>query len=109
MQVFVRDVSAHLRALMLADICGEEQLSGLLEVTREDAAEYVAQAKRTSHAADADARSLSGERTDMKWAAQPRFALETAALRACAPEEKHAGGGTLVARVDELERKLREA
>ena len=28
-QVFVRDVSAHLRALMLADICGEEQLSGL--------------------------------------------------------------------------------
>ncbi|MFR2151293.1 MAG: DNA polymerase III subunit gamma/tau, partial [Christensenellales bacterium] len=29
-QVFVRDVSAHLRALMLADICDEAQLSSLL-------------------------------------------------------------------------------
>ena len=45
--------------------------------------------------------------TDMKWAAQPRFALETAALRACAPEESMQVEA-LVARVDELERKLRE-
>ena len=87
-QVFVRDVSAHLRALMLADICGEEQLSGLLEVTREDAAEYVAQAKRTSHTRLMRMLDLFlASETDMKWAAQPRFALETAALRACAPEE----------------------
>ena len=43
----------------------------------------------------------------MKWAAQPRFALETAALRACAPEES-LQVEALVARVDELERKLRE-
>ena len=45
--------------------------------------------------------------TDMKWAAQPRFALETAALRACAPEES-LQVEALVARVDELERRLRE-
>lgn len=45
--------------------------------------------------------------TDMKWAAQPRFALETAALRACAPEET-VQLEALLARVDELERKLRE-
>lgn len=45
--------------------------------------------------------------TDMKWAAQPRFALETAALRACAPEET-VQLEALIARVDELERKLRE-
>ena len=74
-QVFVRDVSAHLRALMLADICGEEQLSGLLEVTREDAAEYVAQAKRTSHTRLMRMLDLFlASETDMKWAAQPRFA-----------------------------------
>ena len=107
-QVFVRDVSAHLRALMLADICGEEQLSGLLEVTREDAAEYVAQAKRTSHTRLMRMLDLFlASETDMKWAAQPRFALETAALRACAPEESMQVEA-LVARVDELERKLRE-
>ena len=106
-QVFVRDVSAHLRALMLADICGEEQLSGLLEVTREDAAEYVAQAKRTSHTRLMRMLDLFlASETDMKWAAQPRFALETAALRACAPEESMQVEA-LVARVDELERKLR--
>ena len=92
---------------MLADICGEEQLSGLLEVTREDAAEYIAQAKRTSHAADADARSLLASETDMKWAAQPRFALKPPRFAPARAGGKHAGGGTLC-RVDELERKLRE-
>lgn len=107
-QVFVRDVSAHLRALMLADICDEVQLSSLLEVTHEDAAEYIAQAKRTSHTRLMRMLDLFlASETDMKWAAQPRFALETAALRACAPEES-LQVEALVARVDELERKLRE-
>jgi len=107
-QVFVRDVSAHLRALMLADICDEAQLSSLLEVTREDAAEYIAQARRTSHTRLMRMLDLFlASETDMKWAAQPRFALETAALRACAPEES-LQVEALVARVDELERKLRE-
>lgn len=107
-QVFVRDVSAHLRALMLADICDEVQLSSLLEVTREDAAEYIAQARRTSHTRLMRMLDLFlASETDMKWAAQPRFALETAALRACAPEES-LQVEALVARVDELERKLRE-
>ena len=107
-QVFVRDVSAHLRALMLADICDEGQLSTLLEVTHEDAAEYIGQAKRTSHTRLMRMLDLFlASETDMKWAAQPRFALETAALRACAPEESMQVEA-LVARVDELERKLRE-
>ncbi len=107
-QVFVRDVSAHLRALMLADICDEVQLSSLLEVTHEDAAEYIAQARRTSHTRLMRMLDLFlASETDMKWAAQPRFALETAALRACAPEES-LQVEALVARVDELERKLRE-
>lgn len=104
--MFVRDVSAHLRALMLADICDEVQLSSLLEVTHEDAAEYIAQARRTSHTRLMRMLDLFlASETDMKWAAQPRFALETAALRACAPEES-LQVEALVARVDELERKL---
>ena len=107
-QVFVRDVSGHLRNLMLADVCGEVQAAQLLEVTQEDAAAYVAQAKRTSHTRLMRMLDLflAGE-TDMKWAAQPRFALETAALRACAPEES-LQLEALISRVDELERRLRE-
>ncbi|MBQ2834354.1 MAG: DNA polymerase III subunit gamma/tau, partial [Clostridia bacterium] len=107
-QVFVRDVSAHLRALMLADVCGEEHAAQLLDVTQEDAAAYVAQAKRTSHTRLMRMLDLFLQsETDMKWAAHPRFALEAAALRACEPEES-LQLEALISRVDELERKLRE-
>ena len=107
-QVFVRDVSAHLRALMLADMCGEEHAAELLDTTQEDALSYVKQARRTSHTRLMRILDLFlASETDMKWAAQPRFALETAALRACEPEES-LQLEALVARVDELERKLRE-
>ena len=107
-QVFTRDVSAHLRALMLAGICGAEQAADLLDTTQEDAQAYAAQAKRTSRERLMRMLDLflAGE-TDMKWAEQPRFALETAAIRACAPEES-VQVEALVARVGELERKLRE-
>lgn len=107
-QVFVRDISAHLRALMMASVCGAEHAAQLLEVTEEDAAAYAQQAGRTSHTRLMRMLDLFLEsETDMKWAAQPRFALETAALRACAPEES-VQVEALVARVDELERKIRE-
>ncbi|MBR3794766.1 MAG: DNA polymerase III subunit gamma/tau [Clostridia bacterium] len=107
-QVFVRDVSGHLRALMLADVCGEEHAAQLLDVTQEDAAAYVSQARRASHTRLMRMLDLFLQsETDMKWASQPRFALETAALRACAPEES-LQLEALISRVDELERKLRE-
>ena len=107
-QVFVRDVSGHLRNLMLADVCGEEHAAQLLEVTQEDAAAYVAQARRTSHTRLMRMLDLFlASETDMKWAAQPRFALEAAALRACEPEE-NLQLEALISRVDELERKIRE-
>ncbi|MGN0776362.1 MAG: DNA polymerase III subunit gamma/tau [Candidatus Ventricola sp.] len=107
-QVFVRDVSGHLRNLMLARVCGREHAESLLEVTAEDAAAYVEQAERTSHTRLMRMLDLFlASETDMKWAAQPRFALEAATLRACEPEES-LQLEALVSRVDELERKLRE-
>jgi len=107
-QVFVRDVSGHLRNLMLADVCGEEHAAQLLEVTQEDALAYVQQARRTSHTRLMRMLDLFlASETDMKWAAQPRFALEAAALRACEPEES-LQLEALISRVDELERKIRE-
>lgn len=107
-QVFVRDVSAHLRALMLARVYGQESAAQLLDTTGEDAAAYAEQAARTSQTRLMRMLDLFLEsETDMKWAAQPRFALESAVLRACAPEES-LQLEALTARVDELERKLRE-
>lgn len=107
-QVFVRDVSAHLRALMLAEVCGEESAAELLEVTKEDAKAYVEQARRTSRVRLMRMLDLFLEsETDMKWSAQPRFALEAATLRACEPEES-LQLEALICRVDELERKIRE-
>ena len=107
-QVFVRDVSGHLRNLLLASVCGEEHAAGLLEVTAEDALAYVEQAGRTSRTRLMRMLDLFlASETDMKWAAQPRFALEAATLRACEPEES-LQLEALIARVDELERKLRE-
>ena len=107
-QVFVRDVSGHLRNLMLADVCGEEHTAQLLEVTQEDAMAYVEQARRTSHVRLMRMLDLFLQsETDMKWAAQPRFALEAATLRACEPEES-LQLEALISRVDELERKIRE-
>ncbi len=107
-QVFARDVSGHLRNLMLADVCGEEHTAQLLEVTCEDAQAYVEQARRTSHTRLMRMLDLFLQsETDMKWAAQPRFALEAAALRACEPEES-LQLEALISRVDELERKIRE-
>ncbi len=107
-QVFVRDVSGHLRNLMLARVCGAEHAAQLLEVTQEDAEAYAEQAERTSHTRLMRMLDLFLEsETDMKWAAQPRFALETATLRACAPEES-LQLEALISRVDELERRIRE-
>ena len=107
-QVFARDVSGHLRNLMLAGVCGAERAADLLETTQEDAQAYCDQAARTSHTRLMRMLDLFlAAETDMKWAAQPRFALETAALRACAPEES-VQLEALISRVDELERKLRE-
>ena len=106
-QVFLRDVGAHLRALMLAQVCGD-QTASVLDIPQEDADAYVRQASGTSRE-----RLLSmtdiflKAENEVKWSAQPRYALETAALRACAPEEK-LQLSALAARVAELEQRVRD-
>ena len=85
-----------------------EELVIAVQVTAEDAQAYVEQAGRTSRTRLMRMLDLFlASETDMKWAAQPRFALEAATLRACEPEES-LQLEALMARVDELERKLRE-
>ena len=103
--VFMRDMSQHLRGLMLAQTCGAS-LAALLEITEEDAAQFVAQSGRVSRERLLAMLDLfMSAETDMKWSSQPRVALELAAVRACLPEES-LRMGALASRVDLLEKRV---
>jgi len=104
-QVFAREVTGHLRALLLEQSV-KDGLEDLLETTREEAARLTAQA------AGAPAAGLTRwmdlfmrAEGDMKWMAQPRSALELAAARSCRPE-KEESPEALMERVARLEAKL---
>ncbi len=102
-QVFIRDVVAHLRAVMLAGAV-KDGAADLLEVTPEDAERLAAQANR----ADADGLNrmldlFMRAEPDTKWATRPRTILELAAVRACRPErEPDAALGERLQRVEKL-------
>lgn len=103
--VFSKDVSQHLRALLMAQSCGEE-LAGLLELTQEDAEEYRRQAQGFT-----DERLLRmlelfmAVETEMRWASSPRIALEAATMKACL-KTKDTDAAALNERIAELEQQL---
>ena len=104
-QVFARDMAYHLRALLLAVACGE-QLASLLEITTEDAKQYVQQASRFSQSRLLRLLDLYMRvESEIKWASSPRIALEAASLKACLPTAEDSADA-LLERVAELERKL---
>ncbi len=105
-QVFLKDVSAHLRLLMAALLCGPgESLPG---ISGENVKRYAQQAKQFSQ--QRLLRVLEGcmrAEADTRWAASARSVLEVFALRACdQPEEKDMEA--LLERVAELEQRLAE-
>ena len=100
--VFAREVTGHMRALLVARSCGEG-LEDLLEVTREDADRYRAQASEASEARLMRLMSLFIQaENDMKWATQQRAVLELCAVRGCHPEREQ-GEEALLDRVVSLE------
>ena len=81
--VFARDVSQHLRALLMAGCCGGE-LASLLDITEEDAAQYRQQAEGFTQTRLMRMLELfMAVETELRWASSPRIALESAALKAC--------------------------
>lgn len=81
--VFAKDVSQHLRALLIARCCREE-LTSLLDITDEDAAEYMGQSDGFTEARLMKMMELfMSVETELRYASSPRLALETAALKAC--------------------------
>ena len=105
-QVFLKDVSAHLRLLMAAMLCGPgEALPG---ASGENMRRYADQAKQFSQQRLLRVLDLCMKaEADTRWAASARSVLEIFALRACdQPEDKDIEA--LLERVAELERELAE-
>lgn len=81
--VFLRDVTYHLRSLLLAKCCPKE-FAEILDLTEEDAAEFVKQSEaftvsRLMNVLDLYMRA-EGE---MRYVSSPRLALENVSLKAC--------------------------
>jgi len=105
--VFAKDVSQHLRALLMARCCPDE-LASLLDLTKEDAQEYVSQAE---HFTDARLMRMMelfmAVETDLRWASSPRIVLENAALKACL-RTKEVDTAALQDRIVELEKTVQD-
>ncbi len=105
-QVFLKDLSAHLRLLLAARLCGQDEkipgLSGAL------GKQYVSQAAQFSQERLLRALDLcTRAEADTRWAASARSVLEVFALRVCEqPEERDYEA--LLERINELEMKLQE-
>ena len=103
--VFAKDVSQHLRALLMARCCPDD-LASLLDLTQEDAEEYVGQAQ---HFTDTRLMRMMElfmtVETDLRWASSPRIVLENAALKACL-RTKEADTAALNDRIAQLEKQV---
>ncbi len=81
--VFAKDISAHLRALLMARAVGKE-ICDLLELTEEDAADYLRESERFSSSRLMDMLDQFMQlETDLRYAANGRIALENAGLKCC--------------------------
>jgi len=105
--VFAKDVSQHLRALLMAKCCGDD-LAALLDLTAEDAAEYAEQAEAFTEGRLMKMMELfMTVETELRWASSPRIALENAALKACL-RTAEADTAALNDRIAELEKQIGE-
>ncbi|MGN0779642.1 MAG: DNA polymerase III subunit gamma/tau [Aristaeellaceae bacterium] len=81
--VFAKDVSQHLRALLMAKVCPGE-MAALLDMTQEDAAEYARQAEDFTETRLMRMMELfMAVETELRYASSPRIAVEAASLKAC--------------------------
>ncbi|MEG0125741.1 MAG: DNA polymerase III subunit gamma/tau, partial [Clostridia bacterium] len=104
-QVFLRELSAHCRALLTVKAITVDAAS-ILDVTTEDEKRYREQAEAFSQVRLLRVMDLlMHAEGELRFASTPRIGLEAAVLHAC---EESAGedGGALLERIGELEAKL---
>lgn len=104
-QAFLREVSAHCRALLTVKAVSRDAAS-ILDVTEEDEARYRAQAEGMSQGRLLRMLDLfMRAEGELRFAPTPRIGLESAALHACEPASGE-DAAALAERVEELEAKL---
>ena len=105
--VFAKDVSQHLRALLMG-LCCPDDLAGLLDLTQEDAEEYVGQAGNFTQTRLMRMLELfMSVETELRWASSPRIVLENAALKACL-RTRETDAAALNDRIAQLEKQVSE-
>ena len=103
--VFVQDLSAHFRALLLTKVCGE--CSGILDCTRDMMQMYMEQAASASRERlERTLQALMQLQPNLRWVTMPRVLLESTLLQVCHPEESKEVLA-LSDRIAELENKLK--
>lgn len=103
-RVFALDAANHLRAVLLAQISGD-QLEKMMEITPEDTQRFRDQAAR----ADQNQLMRTMEmfmrmESETKWSTQRRTMLELTAVRACHPEQEE--DAALSERISRMEKQL---
>ena len=105
LSVFTGDLSAHVRALLLAKTCG--RCADLLDCTEDAMTRYLQQAKDASEARLMLALDrLLAAQNDMRYLPAPRVLLEGALIHICRPEDTLALTN-IEARLDRLEAALK--
>lgn len=103
--IFSRDVSSHLRMLILAKSCGEK-ITEIMDLTGEDAAEYIREGENYSVSRLMTMLDLFMKlETDLRYSAIPRIALENVSLKCCL-RTRETDTLALNDRIEELEGKL---
>ena len=105
--VFAREISQHIRSLILAKECPDE-IGSILDITEEDSREYLEQS---------DAYTVTrlmkildiymALETEMRFSSSPRLALENASLKCCI-RTKETDQQALTDRIEELEKKIKK-
>lgn len=103
--VFLRDISSHIRTLLLAKCCPEE-ISDIMDLTDEDADEFRNQAQNftVSRLMTILDYTMNAE-SEMRFSSSPRLTLENVCLKCCI-RTSDADAQALNDRIEELEKKI---
>ena len=104
--VIMQDLTAHLRSLLLAKLCGS--CSDILDCTEDDMQKLIKQAKNASEERLTRAiQILTKAQSDLKYYPQPRILTETALVKVCRPKTE-TDISSVLDRIDVLEKSIKE-
>lgn len=105
-QVFAKDISSHIRTLLIIKTCEEKDLPQLLELTKEDLDDFRRQSDRFPVSRLMKILDLfMALETELRYSSSPRITLETTALK-CTLKTKEADVQTLNDRIQALEEQV---